>query len=228
MVLKKSSAAGAVTAGMEFYSLDERPIADTWQGMEACVAAGLTRGIGVSNFSVKKLRALLDTSPTIPPAVNQVERHPFLQQSRLVKFCRENRDIHVTCYSPLGSMDRPAEFKAANEPRILDTDVIVQIAAAAPPMMTPATGTTRAVTPAQVILKWAMQQGTSTIPKSVNPGRMAENLAAATDMADLSQSDMDAIANLERNYRFVDGTFWTTPAGSPYTLANLWDDDDEQ
>jgi alcohol dehydrogenase (NADP+) len=195
----------------EFYSLQERPISETWRGMEECVTAGLTKGIGVSNFSVKKLQSLLDTC-TIPPAIDQVERHPFFPQSSLLKFCQA-KNIHLTCYSPLGSMDRPAQFKAANEPLLLQSPIVLDIAQR------------MSITPAQVILKWAIQQGTSTIPKSVNPHRLVENLAAAS-LPDLSVSDMDAMASLgAANTRLLDGSFWTTPTESPYTLANLWDED---
>lgn len=207
---------------MEFYSPEERPIADTWRGMEACVAAGKTKGIGVSNFSVRKLKALLLDS-TIPPAVNQVERHPFLQQAALLHFCHAH-NIHVTCYSPLGSVDRPAQFKAADEPRILECAAIQQMAQRLCTSSSSTCATPIVITPAQVVLKWAMQQGTSTIPKSVDAGRIAENLAAAA-MPDLSVDDMNIIASLDSDRRFVDGTFWTLPPGSPYTLANLWDDE---
>jgi alcohol dehydrogenase (NADP+) len=181
--------------------------------MEECVATGLTKGIGVSNFSVQKLQALLDDC-AIPPAINQVERHPFFQQSALLEFCQAHRNIHITCYSPLGSMNRPDSSRKDNEPVVLESPVILEIA------------NRLSITPAQVILKWAMQQGTSTIPKSSNPHRLAENLAAAT-LPDLSTANMAALQALSQthNIRLVDGVFWTTPAWSPYTLANLWDED---
>ena len=116
-------------------------------------------------------------------------------------------------------MDRPAQFKAADEPRILEAAAIQQIVQR---LMSSSTTT---ITPPQIVLKWAMQQGTSTIPKSVNAGRIAENLAAAA-LPDLSVDDMAAIEALNSiDRRFVDGTFWTMPPGSPYTLADLWDDE---
>jgi alcohol dehydrogenase (NADP+) len=198
--------------GVKFYSLKDRPILATWQGMEACVKAGLCRGIGVSNFSVKKLKELLPKC-TIPPAINQVECHPYFQQGALLQYC-QSKKIHLTCYSPLGSLDRPAQFIAPDEPRVLDDPTLHAIA------------TSLGAKPAQVILKWAMQRGTSTIPKSVHPGRMKENLAAATALVDLEPDAMQVIADLDRNLRLIDGTFWTTPEGSPYTLENLWDEDE--
>ena len=77
----------------------------------------------------------------------------------------------------------------------------------------------RGITPAQVLLRWALQRGTAVIPKSVNPGRLAENLMAAE--GDLAAEDMEAIAGLERGHRFIDGSIWVKEGG-PYTLESLW------
>ena len=196
--------------GLKFYTLEEKPLSSTWKGMEACVKAGKTRGIGVSNLSVRKLEQLLqDKNLEIPPAINQVERHPYLQQNSLVDFCRES-NILVTCYSPLGSMDRPVAFKSENEPQILTCATISAIA------------TRVNATPAQVVLKWALQQGSSSIPKSVNPQRILENLQAVL-LPDLSDEDMNAIAALDAHRRIVKGDFWTEADGSPFTQETLWD-----
>ncbi|GMP59519.1 hypothetical protein CsSME_00022780 [Camellia sinensis var. sinensis] len=72
-----------------------------WEAMEECQSLGLTKSIGVSNFSCKKLQLLLSTAK-IPPAVNQVEMNPLWQQKKLRDFCEKN-GIHVTAYSPLGA-----------------------------------------------------------------------------------------------------------------------------
>ncbi|KAI5056739.1 hypothetical protein GOP47_0028557 [Adiantum capillus-veneris] len=69
--------------------------------MEKCVELGLTKAIGVSNFSSKKLIELLKVA-NIPPAVNQVKMHPHWQQKQLRKTCKEN-DVHVSAWSPLGA-----------------------------------------------------------------------------------------------------------------------------
>ncbi|WLT38052.1 aldo/keto reductase [Synechocystis sp. B12] len=74
---------------------------------------------------------------------------------------------------------------------------------------------------AQVLLAQAIQRGTVTIPKSVNPERLEQNLRAA-DIT-LTDSEMAKIALLDRHYRYVSGEFWMMP-GSPYTLQNLWDE----
>ena len=197
--------------GLKFHTVEEKPFSKTWKGMEAAVKAGKTKGIGVSNWSILKLKELLeDHSLQIPPAINQVERHPYMQQNSLADFCRRH-NILITCYSPLGSLDRPAAFKGNDEPQILTCETIGDIAHRVN------------ATPAQVVLKWAMQQGTSTIPKSVNPKRILENLQAV-QLPDLSDEDMKAISALDAHRRIVKGEFWTAAPGSPWTLETLWDE----
>src|SRR4029077_20214077 len=104
----------------------EVPIESTWSGMEAAVSAGKARHIGVSNFSVKKLRSLSERCK-IRPEVDQVEMHPLLQQSQLVKYCA-SQGIHMTAWAPLGSADRPASTKMPDAPVLLDDPVIKSIA----------------------------------------------------------------------------------------------------
>ena len=76
-------------------------------------------------------------------------------------------------------------------------------------------------TPAQVLISWALHRDTAVIPKSVNPERLGQNLAAA-DLR-LSDDDLNEIADLDRHRRYVNGAFWAQD-GSPYTLATLWDE----
>ena len=171
---------------------DDARIRATWEGMEAAREAGLSRHIGVSNFSIRKLQELLRHC-RIRPEVNQVELHPLLQQPDLVAFCRDE-GIHLTAYSPLGSGDRPAALKAAGEPVLLENPVISAIAAE------------HGCSAAQVLLAWHLQRGISTIPKSVSPERLRQNLAAA-DLT-LSPADLDRIAALDQGVRLVDGSFW--------------------
>lgn len=191
----------------EYVALDDLPISATWKALEACVAKGLTRNIGVCNFSLKKLQALCNAA-TIQPAMNQIELHPYLQQEAMLAFCRE-RGILVTAYSPLGSGDRPTGMKKSDEPTLLDHPVILRIAAK------------HGITPAQVLLAWGLGRKTVVIPKSVNPERLRQNLAAA-DLV-LDAQDMADIGALDRGYRFVDGAFFTG-SGSPYTLSAIWDE----
>ncbi|MEB3172694.1 MAG: aldo/keto reductase [Cyanobacteriota bacterium] len=181
--------------------LEQLPLSQTWAAMEALVDAGLVRQIGVSNCSTAKLAALLPHC-RIQPAMNQVERHPWLQQPALLAFCQQ-QGIAVTAYSPLGS---PA---AGGPAPLLDEPVINTIAAA------------HKASPAQVLLAWGLASGTAVIPKSVNTARLADNLAAAE--LQLSAAELQQIALLDRGRRFVDGSFCELPGG-PYNRADLWDE----
>jgi alcohol dehydrogenase (NADP+) len=181
--------------------LEQLPLDATWSAMEALVDAGLVRQIGVSNCSATKLAALLSHC-RIAPAMNQVERHPWLQQNALLRFCRQ-QGIALTAYSPLGS---PA---AGGPTPLLSEPVITAIAAA------------HGASPAQVLLAWGLACGTAVIPKSVHRERLAANLAAA--QLRLNPGELEQIAALDRHHRFVDGSFWELPSG-PYNRANLWDD----
>ncbi|KPK59411.1 MAG: aldehyde oxidoreductase [Gammaproteobacteria bacterium SG8_31] len=191
----------------DFLSLDEAPLAETWAGMEDALNAGLCRHIGVSNFSIRKISDLLDHA-AVRPSANQVECHPYFPQTDLLRFCKQ-QNIVLTAYSPLGSGDRPARIKRENEPVMLQDPVVLDVAAR------------HELTPGQVLLAWALQRGTSVIPKSSDPGRLRENFAAA--QVELDPEDMASIDALDRSYRFVDGSFWC-PDGSPYTLETLWDE----
>ena len=189
----------------DLVSLNEIPLTETWVGMEGAKNEELTRHIGVSNFGKKNLNDLISNSK-IKPEMNQVECHPYFQQEDLFAFCKQHK-IHITAYSPLGSFGRPVIFKAANEPRLLDDAAITKIASS------------NDVTPAQVLISWALHRGMSVIPKSVNPKRILENLQA--EQLILSKQDMSTIADLERKYRYVTGQFWVLDGG-PYSLEDVW------
>lgn len=190
-----------------FVSLEELPIEKTWPAMEALVEKGLCKHIGVSNFSIKKLKALC-AAAKIKPEMNQIELHPYLQQDEMLNYCKE-MGIHVTAYSPLGSGDRPAQFKEADEPVLLEDPAIIDLAEKL------------SATPAQILISWAIARDTVVIPKSSNPGRLRQNLEAAN--INLDADAMQTIASLERKRRYVAGDFWVTDGG-PYSLANLWDE----
>ena len=194
-------------SGEGFLSLNEVPVSETWQGMEECVSHGLAKHIGVSNFSAKKIKSLMDVCQ-LQPEMNQVELHPFLQQNDLFDYCSKN-GIHMTAYSPLGSLDRAPQMKKDNEPSLLENETILKIAE------------NNNCSSAQVLISWAAQRGTSVIPKSVNPVRLKQNLDAS--QITLSDADMDKIRKLDQHYRIVDGSFWEKE-GNDYTVANLWDE----
>lgn len=185
--------------------LEALPIASTWAAMEAAVERGLCRHIGVSNFGMATLHGLLGQA-RIRPAMNQVELHPYLQQNQLFAYC-EAHGVHLTGFSPLGAPGLALPVMAASRPVLLEDPTITAIA------------NQRGLTPAQVLLRWALQRGTAVIPKSVTPARLAENLAAAE--GELAPDDMEAIEALDRSHRFIDGSLWVKEGG-PYTLESLW------
>jgi D-xylose reductase len=164
------------------------PLAETWQAMEELVGAGLVRHVGLCNYGVSLLRDLLAYA-RIRPAVLQVEMHPYLTQEKLLRFCREE-GIAVTAFSPLGAPSYVPLGMATAAEGVLDDPVVVEIARAV------------ARTPAQVVLRWAVQRGTSVIPKTSRPERLRENLAVG-DFS-LAPGQMAAIAALDRGRRFND------------------------
>jgi len=191
----------------DMISLEKLPTTITWGAMEEAKRSGLAHHIGVSNFSVAKLRDLV-AHAKMRPEVNQIELHAYLQQGQMLAFC-EQEGITLTAYSPLGSKGRPTGMRDSNEPVLLEDPTLKTIAER------------HQASVAQVAIAWAVQRGTSVIPKSVNPKRLAENLAAAE--LTLTADDMREISAMDRHRRYVGGEFWAIKGG-PYTLVNLWDE----
>jgi diketogulonate reductase-like aldo/keto reductase len=122
---------------------------ESWKALEHLYKEGLCKAIGVSNFTVKHLTELLDGCDIVP-MVDQVEMSPYLQQNDLVKLCDEN-DIVIEAYCPL------TRGKKLNDPRLIE---IAQH---------------HRKTPAQVLVRYAIQKGTVPLPKSKDPARIREN-----------------------------------------------------
>lgn len=167
---------------------DPTPIADTWRAMEALQRDGLVKNIGICNFGVSLVRDLLSYAE-IPPAVLQVESHPQLTQEKLLRFCHEN-DIAFTAFSPLGAQSYFELGMAEGAEPVLKSDVIANIAGAV------------GKTPAQVLLRWAVQRNGSVVPKTSNKDRLQENFAIFD--FELSQDQMNAINGLNINQRYND------------------------
>jgi diketogulonate reductase-like aldo/keto reductase len=146
---------------------------ETWKALEKLYRDGWTRAIGVSNFQIHHLQDVMADSEIVP-AVNQVEFHPLLTQKELLKFCQDNR-IQMEAWSPLmkGNLDHPVLQNLARK---------------------------YGKTPAQIVLRWDVQLGVVTIPKSVRAERIREN----ADIFDfeLSPEDIAAIDSMNRNSRF--------------------------
>ncbi len=164
------------------------PIRETWGAMEQLVRDGLVRNIGVCNFNCSLLRDLL-SSVEIAPAVLQIERHPYLTQAKLLRFCQQER-IAVTAFSPLGAASYFSLAMAEKGESVLEQATLRDLASQ------------HGKTPAQVVLRWGVQHGTVVIPKTSRPDRLRENLALFD--FELTDEAMQSIDRLNRNRRFND------------------------
>ncbi len=164
------------------------PYADTWGAMEELQRAGLVKRIGVCNLNISALRDVLSYA-TIRPAVHQIELHPYLTQSRMLRYCAQEK-IAVTAFSPLGSPSYESIGMARPDENVLKDPVVTALAAR------------HHRTPAQIALRWGVQRGCVVIPKTQTPARLAENIALF-DFA-LTADEMAAIDRLDRHRRFND------------------------
>lgn len=146
---------------------------EAWRALESLYKEGRIKAIGVSNFQIHHLEDLMKDAE-ITPMINQVEFHPQLTQAELLQFCQKN-NIQMEAWSPL------------MQGQLLDHAVLQDIAAKYGKSV------------AQVILRWDVQQGVVTIPKSTKAHRIVEN----ADIFDfeLTQEDMDGIQALNANHR---------------------------
>lgn len=191
----------------DFISLDDLPLESTWAAMAELPGTGLTRQIGVSNCNLPKIRRLHE-AVGVMPSVNQVEAHPYFPQNELLDGMNE-LGVRMTAYSPLGTPDSGEMFGRDDPFRLLDDPVVAGIAEAHD------TG------PGEILIAWAVQRGTSVIPKSTNPDRIRSNLVASE--LRLTDDEMRALAGIDRNHRYISGSFWCVE-GSPYTLESLWEE----
>ncbi|MBG9796723.1 aldo/keto reductase [Brevibacillus laterosporus] len=146
---------------------------EAWRALEKLYKDGRVKAIGVSNFQVHHLEDLMEEAE-ITPMINQVEFHPYLTQKELITFCRAH-NIQMEAWSPL------------MQGQLLDNPVLQEIA------------DKHGKTVAQVILRWDLQHGVITIPKSTKEHRIVEN-ASVFDF-ELTQEEMDRIDALNQNHR---------------------------
>jgi 2,5-diketo-D-gluconate reductase A len=146
---------------------------NTWKAFEQIYAEGRARSIGVSNFHPAHLRKL-HAETTVPPAVNQIELHPYLTQDELRAFDAEH-GIATEAWSPIA------------QGAVLDDPTITTLAQA------------HGKSPAQVVLRWHIQLGNIVFPKSVTPDRMRENFEIFD--FELSDADMGLVSALNRDER---------------------------
>lgn len=143
-------------------------------------AQGLTKEIGVSNFTISQMQEAIDAVGASKIATNQIELHPFLQNHKVVEFARQH-GIHITAYMPLA------------HGKVMQDAVLQKIAAA------------HNTTPAQVSLAWLLQQGFAVIPSSTKRENLISNLQA--DQIKLNGDEMLAIFALNRSERLVNPDF---------------------
>ncbi|CAL5227945.1 g10992 [Coccomyxa viridis] len=146
--------------------------ADTWRALEEAKAEGGVRDIGVSNFGIGHIEKLLQTAKVVP-AVNQIELSPFLQRKDLVAYCR-SKGIALEAYSPLGKGTR----------EVLEDKTVRSVAQR------------QGRTNAQVLIRWSLQQGFITLPKSSNAQRQQSNLDVFS--FELDDQDMEELDALDR------------------------------
>ena len=149
---------------------------ETWKALEYLYSSGQVRAIGVANYLLPFLDEL-DTYKSIVPTVNQVEFSPFLFQKDLLQRCRDNQ-IQLQAYTPLVRGQRFGDV------RLL------------------ALAEKYAKTPAQIILRWAIQLGISTVPKSSNLTRLKENFQIFD--FEISQEDMAKMDGFNEDLRVVE------------------------
>jgi len=155
---------------------DAVPMAEYLGALAEAKSQGLTRQIGISNFTIAQTRQAIEILGADAIATNQIEVHPYLQNRALIAFLKD-QGIHVTAYMSLAYGE------------VLKEPVIQAIAAR------------HQATPAQVALAWALQQGFAVIPSSTKRDNLAGNLLAAE--LRLSDEDMAQIATLDRGHRLA-------------------------
>lgn len=148
---------------------------ETWKALEKLYKDGFVRAIGVCNFQMHHLQKLMKKCEVVP-MVNQVEFHPLLTQNDLLSFCKNN-DIQLEAWSPLmeGNLNVPLLEELGEKYK---------------------------KSPAQIVLRWDLQHGVATIPRSSNPYRIKENYNIFDFQ--LSVKDMEKIDALNKNKRFGD------------------------
>jgi aldehyde reductase len=161
---------------------------DTWRAMEGLIDAGKCRAIGLSDISLKELLPIYE-SARIKPAVVQVEAHPYLPETELLEFCKEN-GIVLLAFAPLGHGMKPG---------LLEDPVVSAVAVRV------------GKTPAQVLLAWAIQRGTAVLTTPKSAARARENF----DISALPEDAFDQINRIQTRRRLNE----VVKTGSPGFIA---------
>lgn len=181
----------------EFLADDICPT-ETWKAMEKLVEKGLTKSIGVSNFTIRQMEDILKIAK-VPIATNQVENHPCLDQKEMTDFCK-SKNILITSYSPFGSPDRP--WASDKDPNLLEDPVVKEIAGG------------KGCTPGQLLIAYHLCQGFLCIPKSVTPSRIQQNFQSLD--VQLNDNDINKLDTLACDYRACTIHFWKNHVHYPF------------
>ncbi|KAF8483916.1 Aldo/keto reductase [Russula ochroleuca] len=171
-------------------------LVDTWNAMIALRETGKVKAIGVSNFTIQHLEAIIKATGE-RPTVNQIEAHPLLPQDDMVEYCRK-QEIHITAYSPLGN-------NLQGKRKLVDYPEVKEVA------------DRLGVTTAQVLIAWGVSRGYSVIPKSVQKDRIIKNFEQVT----LSKEDYEKISEIGKNNHV---RFNIPVTYSPKWMINLFDE----
>lgn len=169
-------------------------IQDIWREMEKLQDSGKVKAIGVSNFPTVLVNDLLNYA-RIKPAVNQIERTPYLTQKRHIEFLK-SEGIHITAFGPLGAPGLMGQRKPNVKP-LMSNQTVIDIA------------TKKGKTIAQVLIRWAIQSQTVVIPKSTTPARIEENFKVLD--WELTNDEMKALDDLNADYRYFDQDWHGVP-----------------
>lgn len=183
---------------LEFVSFRE-----TWEAMEALKESGKAKHIGVSNITCQMMMDIFSYAKQ-KPEVNQVELHLYLQQPELVAFCQAN-GVAVTSYSTFGAIGYVGIGFATADQDCLKDPVVLEVSKA------------HGKSPAQICLRYMVQQGISVIPKSTRVERLNENKDVFS--FELTADEMSKLAALDKNLRFNNpikfAPNWHTKASVP-------------
>jgi alcohol dehydrogenase (NADP+) len=177
----------------------------TWAQMERLVDRGLVRNIGTSNMTVPKLSAVI-ADAAIAPAANEMELHPYFQQPELFELVKASGIVPIG-YSPIGSPSRPERDRTSDDSTDIEDPVVVAAAHRLD------------VHPAVVCVLWQIQRGSVPIPFSVKRHQYESMLDAVCALR-LTETEMDALAAIDRDCRLIKGHVFLWPEATDWT--ELW------
>lgn len=176
----KDSASGT----LEYDDVDFR---ETWLAMEKVVTAGMTKSIGLSNFTESYMNSILAIAKIVPQNV-QLECHLYNQQHKLREYLN-SKNIACSAYSPLGAKDRPERHKTKdNLDAVLENPLVSDVAVK------------HGVTEAQVALRFLLQQGMIVLPKTATLSRLEENFNVL--QFELDSNECEKLKDLDRGVKY--------------------------